>query len=157
MARSNLPSFDVRPQYFSLIENEAGRVLGQVRSINPSDSIETVRAGRVGSSTKKTLKKSKDTNLSVEVWSDSDNQEIGIFLGAASLPTTGSTIKLDPSTTPKNFYIKNYDSEDSAASLLSTTYLYQFEPTEYSFTLDSEGEQVVSISGTLEDLYTVNA
>lgn len=157
MARTALPSFDVRPQYFSLIENEAGRVLGQVRSINPSDSIETVQAGRVGSSTKKTLKKSKNTTLAVEVWTDDDNQEIGIFLGASALPGTGSTVKLDPSNTAKNFYVKNYDSEDSGATLLSTTYLYQFVATEYSFTLDSEGEQVVSMSGTLEDLYTINA
>ena len=157
MARSSLPAFDVRPQYFSLIQNEAGRTLGQVRSINPSDSIETVQAGRVGSSTKKTLKKSKNTTLSVDVWTDDDNQEVGIFLGADVLPSSGSTIKLDPSSTPKNFYIRNYDSEASTAALLSTTYLRQFVATEYSFTLDSEGEQVVSMSGTLEDLYTVNA
>jgi len=155
MARSALPTFEgPRPQYFSLMMN-AARILGQVRSIEVQDTINSEQAGRVGSSTKKTLKKGKEATFNAQVWVDDDLQEVAIFLNAAALPTTGNTVKLDPSMTPKTWRLLNYNSEAASATLLSTTYLYNALALEFGLTLDEDGEQVATISGSLEDLYTV--
>ena len=153
MARSALPAFDGPvPQYYSLVTDYAGNVLGQVRSLEISDSVDVTKAGRVGSSTKKTLKKTKDTNASLEVWVDSDLAEVAVALNA-STPAVGETLKLDPDASSTTLYIKNYDGESASATLLSTIGLYGYLATELSMTLDEDGEQVLSISATLEDLY----
>lgn len=154
MARLSLPTFDgPYPQYYSYVLSPTGNtVLGQIRSITPSDSIQTEQAGRVGSSTKKTLKKSKETGLELEVWLDGDLAELAVALNQ-SAPASGGTVKLDPSASPTNLFIQNFDSESASATLLSTIYLVQFLATELETGLDEDGEQVASISGTLEELY----
>lgn len=158
MTRLALPDFDgPYPQYYSIVTKLDGTVLGQVRSINPADSLEVLKAGRVGSSTKKTLRKSKDTNVSVELWIDQDLAEVATFLGYTSTPTTGETIKLAGDNDPVTMLVKNYDAEALAANLKSTVYLYGYVATKIGFTLDEDGEQVASISGGLEDLYWVVA
>lgn len=154
MARLTLPDFDGPfPQYFSYVLAPTGNtVLGQIRSITPSDSIQTERAGRVGSSTKKTLKKSKETGLEMEIWIDSDLAELAVALNQAA-PASGGTLKLDPSASTTNLFIQNFDSESASATLLSTIYLQNYLATELEFGLDEDGEQVATISGTLEELY----
>lgn len=159
MTRLALPDFDgPYPQYYSIVTKLDGTVLGQVRSINPDDSLEVQKAGRVGSSTKKTLRKSKDTNVSAEVWIDQDLAEVATFLGyTGGAPASGQTIKLNGDNAPVTMLIKNYDAEALTATLKSTIYLYAYVATGISFTLDEDGEQVASISGGLEDLYWVVA
>lgn len=153
MARPALPNFDGPfPQYFSIVRGPDLAVLGQVRSITPSDSITTERAGRVGSSSKKTLKKGKETGVELEMWLDSDLAELAVALNQEA-PAAGGTLKLDPSANPTNLFIQNYNSEDPSATLLSTIYLVQYLATELETGLDEDGEQVASISGTLEELY----
>jgi len=88
---------------------------------------------------------------------DNDLVEVAGALGAAAAPTTGGTVKLDPSVSPVTWRILHYDSEAASATLLSTTYLYNMVPLEFKLSLDADGQQVVSISGSLEDLYTVLA
>lgn len=154
MARLTLPDFDgPAPQYYSYVLSPTGNtVLGQVRNITPSDSIQTERAGRVGSSTKKTLKKSKETGLEMEIWLDSDLAELAVALNQTA-PASGGTIKLDPSASPTHLFIQNFDSENTSAALLSTIYLVNYLATELETSLDEDGEQVATISGTLEELY----
>lgn len=154
MARPALPGFDgPRPQYFSIVLGPALTPLGQVRSIGVADSIESTTAGRVGSSTKKTLKKTKSPTFEIEMWPDSDLAEVAVALNQ-SAPAAGGTIKLDPSASPTNLFIQNYDSEESNATLLSTIYLVQATALELSdLTFDEDGEPTVSVSGNLEELY----
>ena len=154
MARIALPDFDgPYPQYFSYVLSPTGNtVLGQVRSITPSDSIQTERVGRVGSSTKKTLKKSKETGLELEMWIDSDLAELAVALNQTA-PASGATMKLDPSASTTHLFIQNFDSEALTATLLSTIYMVNYLATELEFSLDEDGEQVASITGTLEELY----
>jgi hypothetical protein len=154
MARLTLPDFDgPYPQYYSYVLSPTGNtVLGQIRSITPSDSIQTEQVGRVGSSTKKTLKKSKETAVELELWIDSDLAELAVALNQTA-PSSGTTLKLDPSASPTNLFIQNFDSENTAATLLSTIYMVQYLATELEFGLDEDGEQVATISGTLEELY----
>ena len=159
MARASLPTFDgPYPQYYSIVTLSDDTVLGQIRSVNPSDSIEVTKAGRVGSSTKKALRKTKETAVAWALWVDhADLDEFARILGATSTPSSSDTIKLDPTVAAQTFKIKNYDSEESTATLLSTIYLYNHTPKELSFTLDEDGEQVAEINGDLEDLYWIVA
>lgn len=154
MARPSLPDFDgPRPQYFSIVLGPALTPLGQVRSITVADSIESTTAGRVGASTKKTLKKTKSPTVELEMWPDSDLAEVAVALNQ-SAPASGGTIKLDPSASPTNLFIQNYDSEAANANLLSTIYLVQYTALELSdLTLDEDGEPTISTSGNLEELY----
>lgn len=157
MARPALPTFDgPHPQYNSLLA-KGGTVLGQIRSVSPSDSIETVQAGRVGSNTKKTLRKSKNVTVSWSVWVDEDLSELAAVLGAASTPTTGQTLKLDPDNAEVTFQIENYDGVGSSSTLLSIIYMENYVATELSLSYDEDGEQVAEVTGTLEDLYWIVA
>jgi hypothetical protein len=106
----------------------------------------------VGSSTKKTLKKGKETGVELELWLDSDLAELAVALNQ-SAPASAGTLKLDPSASATNLFIQNFNSEDASATLLSTIYLVNYLATELEFGLDEDGEQVASISGTLEELY----
>jgi len=158
MARPSLPTqFDVSPQFYSIVTLEDDTVLGQLKSIEPSISIDSTKAGRVGSSTKKTLKKTKEGTLSMEVWADNDLGELALLLNRSAAPTSGQTVTLDPSASAITLKIKKYDSEDTSATLLSTGYLYNYQALEWSFTLDEDGEEVHSLSGDVEDIYTVLA
>jgi hypothetical protein len=158
MARLALPAFDgPHPQYNSLVTKSDGTTLGQVRKLEASDKFDTTKAGRVGSSTKKTLKKSKEATVSLDIWVDDDLEELAVALNAASKPATGQTLKLDPNSTPITLLIKNYNSEDLAATLLSTIYLYNYVATELKLSYDEDNEQVASISADAEDIYWVVA
>jgi hypothetical protein len=154
MARLALPDFDgPSPQYFSYVLRPTGNtVFGQVRKISVSDSITVEKAGRVGSSTKKDLNKGKETSFEFEMWVDSDLEEVALMLNNTS-PSSGQTIKLDPSALPTNLFIQNFDSEALTATLLSTIYLVQAHATELSVELDEDGEYVMSGSGSLQELY----
>jgi len=156
MTRTALPTMDARPQYFSLVTT-ATSVLGQLSKIETTDTIAADQVGRVGSSLKKTLRKSKEASYSLDMYVDNDLVEVAAALGAAAAPTTGGTVKLDPSVSPVTWRILHYDSEAASATLLSTTYLYNMVPLEFKLSLDADGQQVVSISGNLEDLYSVLA
>jgi len=158
MTRPVLPGFDgPYPQYYSLLTLSDGTtVLGQIRSFETSDSIDVTKAGRVGSSLKKALRKSKETSGSFDVWLDhADLDEFARILGATSTPSGGTTVKLDPTVAAQDFWVNNYDSEATTASKLSTLYMYNFTPNELSFSLDEDGEQVATVGGDLEDLYWV--
>lgn len=158
MARPSLPTqFDVSPQYYSIVTKEDDTVLGQVKGIEPSITIDSTKAGRVGSSTKKTLKKSKEGSLSLEIWADDDLAELATALNRASAPSSGETVTLDPDASPITLKVKKYDAEASSANLLSTMYLYNYQALEWSLALDEDGEEVHSISGDVEDIYTVLA
>jgi len=158
MTRPTIPSgFDVNPQYFALVTDGSGAVLGQVRSINPQLTMETTQAGRVGSSTKKTLKKTKSGTLSLEMWADEDLAEIAVALNRSAAPSSGDTVQLDSDAAATDIYIKRYDGESASANLIDILYCYQYTATEMSWTFDEDGEQVVSVSGTIEDLYSVRA
>lgn len=158
MARPSLPTqFDVSPQFFSIVTTAGDTVLGQVKSIEPSIAVDSTKAGRVGSSTKKTLKKSKEGSLSLEIWADNDLAEIATALNRASAPSSGETVTLDPDASAITLKIKKYDAEGSTATLLATTYLYNYQALEWGFSLDEDGEEVHSISGDVEDIYTVLA
>lgn len=158
MARPNLPDFKgPYPQYYSLVTKEDDTVLGQIRSIELEDSIDSEKAGRVGSSRKKTLRKSKETSGTVNVWTDLDLVEVAAFLGSASTPVSGDTVKLDPTVTEQTFKIKTYDGEDASATLKSTIYLFNMVPTSLSISYDEDGEQVAQIQTEMEDLYWIVA
>lgn len=158
MARPSLPDFEgPYPQYYSLITKEDDTVLGQIRSVELEDSIDSEKVGRVGSSLKKTLRKSKETSATINVWTDLDLAEVAAVLGATATPTAGQTLKLDPTTTGKTFKIKNYDGESAGATLKSTIYLYNSVPTQLSLSYDEDGEQVAQIQTELEDLYWIVA
>lgn len=158
MARLALPNFDgPHPQYNSIITKEDGTPLGQVRKAEVNDKFNTIKAGRIGSSTKKTLRKSKEATASIDIWTDEDLQELAVALNASATPASGETLKLDPDTSPVNLLIKNYDGEDTSATLLSTIYMYQYVATELKLSYDEDGEQVASISADLQDLYWVVA
>jgi len=160
MTRPAIPDFvGPYPQYYSIMTLANGTtVLGQVKSVEASDKVDTTKAARVGSSTKKTLRKSKESTVKVSLWIDySDMDELARVLGATSTPTTGTTVKLDTSVAAQTFLVKTYDGESIASTLLSTRYLYAFVPTELSYKLDSEGEQVADISGDTQDLYDIKA
>jgi hypothetical protein len=158
MARTSLPDFDgPHPQYNSVVCKSDGTPLGQVRKLEISDKFDTTKAGRIGSSTKKTLRKSKESAASLDVWIDDDLAELAVALNAAATPTAGQTLKLDPDTAAIDLLIKNYDGEDASATLLSTIYLYQYVATELKVSYDEDGEQVASINAELQDLYWVVA
>lgn len=158
MARTALPDFEgPYPQYYSLITKANDTVLGQIRSVELEDSIDSEKVGRVGSSTKKTLRKSKETSGTLNVWTDLDLAEVAAVLGATSTPTAGQTLKLDPTTAATTFKIKNYDGEAASSVHKSTIYMYNTVPTSLSLSLDEDGEQVVQIGVEMEDLYWVVA
>jgi len=158
MARISLPDFDgPHPQYNSLVCKSDGTPLGQVRKLEPSLKLDSTKAGRVGSSRKKTLRKSKEGTAALDMWVDDDLEEVAVALGAPATPASGETLTLDPNAAPITLLIKNYNSEASTATLLSTIYLYNYVPTELKLTYDEDGEQVASISGDMEDLYWVVA
>lgn len=159
MTRLALPSFEgPYPQYYSIITKSDGTtVMGQVRSIDLADKINSDQVGRVGSSTKKTLRKTKETTAKMDIWTDLDLAEVAVALGASATPTAGQTLKLDPTVAEQTLLVKNYDGESASATLKSTIYLYGYVPTSLSLKLDEDGEQVASIEGTLMDLYWVVA
>lgn len=159
MARLDLPGFDgPYPQFYSIFTKSDGTPLGQVRKAEVADKISTTKAGRIGSPSKKTLLKTKEPTYSLDIWTDlSDLQEIAVVLNATATPSSGETLKLDPNVDPIDLLIKNYDSSESDATLLSTIYLYQGVPTEFKLSYDEDGEQVASVSGDLQDLYYVVA
>lgn len=158
MARPSLPDFEgPYPQYYSLITKADDVVLGQIRSVEMEDSIDSEKVGRVGSSRKKTLRKSKETSATLNVWTDLDLAEVAAVLGASATPGSGETLKLDPTTAPTTLKIKNYDGEAAGSTLKSTIYLYNSVPTSLSLSLDEDGEQVAQIQTELEDLYWVVA
>lgn len=159
MARPSLPAvFDVSPQYYNIVTLANDTVLGQVRNINPGITINSIKAGRIGSSTKKTLKKAKEGSLSIDIWGDDDFAEVAqAGLNAAAAPAAGGTVKLDPDAAAVTLKIKKYDGESASATLLATTYIYNYTCLEWSLTLDEDGEEVHSFSGDVEDLYTVRA
>lgn len=153
--RVALPAFDgPHPQYNEVVTDYAGNILGQVRAFTHTSTFETTQAGRVGSSTKKTLKKTLSHEVSMEIWSDDDLAEIAIALNG-STPAAGEIIKLDPDATATTLYVRSYDAEAITATHLSTTGIYQYVAISAEVTRDEDSEQVVSISGTAEAIYTI--
>ena len=109
MARPSLPTqFDVSPQFFSIVTDGSDNVLGQLRSIEPSSTMDSIKAGRVGSSTKKTLKKTVEGSVSLSVWADNDLAEVATMLNRATAPSSGETTQLDPDAAAIELRIKKY-------------------------------------------------
>jgi len=152
MARPAIPTaFDVSPQYFYLLTLADDTVLGQIRSVQPSSSIENTRVSRVGSSTKTTLRKTKESTLALSVWPDNDLDEVARLLGATATPTTGTEVKLAADATAQNLQLKKYDAEALSATELEVHLLSNFLALELSLPVDAEGEPVLAMSGNIDD------
>jgi hypothetical protein len=158
MARDSLPTFDgPYSQFYSIVTTEGDVVLGQVRNISYQDQIETARVGRVGDSTKKTLLKTKNPTYQIDIWTDQDLYEVAVALNATATPGSGDTVKLDTTAGEITLKIKTYDGTGASAALQYTTYIQNAVPTQASQAWDEDGENVVSVTGECEDIYSVRA
>ena len=153
MARPAIGTLDAKQQYFSVMTKaDDTTVLNQVKSVDWSVSSSTEKAGRIGASTKKVLATTKEATASFEIYEDDDLADVSFFLGETTPPATTETIKLDPTNAAFDIHVQNYDAEDVSATLLHTTKILGFVPTEFSMSMGEDDLKVYSISGECTDV-----
>lgn len=150
MARPALPTFDLFSQFHYIVVDSGGTPRGQIQDISVEGSVDSSQVGRVGSSTKKTLNKSVAFTCTMNIFPDGDLDEVAWALGETAAPAVDATVKLSPDLPARDFEIWKYDSEDPSATRTEVHQITGWVAQSLSFAL-SDGEPVMSFSGTVED------
>lgn len=134
-----------------------GLVMGQVRSFNINETINTATENRISDTTLFKTREDKDSRITIELYMQDNMREFAAVMGGETLPATGGwlgteVIKLDPDSSGITVQIEVYDSI-ADGNLQGTYTLLNFNATSNSIPVGNvEGSVVATIEAACDDI-----
>jgi hypothetical protein len=159
MARTALPTFDIRPHYHYLVKNKldadtAYTIVGQLKNIQVNGQADQKTFKRVGDVNATKRAGSIAWDVTITLFADNDIEEVARALGTKK-PATGGwigteTITLDP-TKITDLQIEGYDGTGVSAVLQTTETLPNFTPAGLKAGVDAESDaRTFEITGSCD-------
>lgn len=155
---TTVPAFEIQEGQVFIVK-KGTTVIGQATRINPQSTAQTRKIARLGDTSKKVSYQPTEHSVSLELYSESDPDQMAALLGGTTKPSSGGWVGseklfLNPTIAAFDLLIDVYDAAtDGSDNKIGTWTLDDFKPTSLNVNIQADNPATITMNGEMIDLY----